>query len=175
MIIKNKTLILPQKLDKSNITGFLKEIALQKSEIVEEIDAGNLEMIDSAGVAFLDKLMEIFTAHSPQIINLNSELFTAHSPQIINLNSELEQSYQTFSSLELPIQLKAKQGNIFILLGENFYAWLESSKQAFYLLADIFYWSFVGVFNKKGQRKGSVTQQGLLIGADALPIILLLS
>ncbi|RLC52610.1 MAG: transporter [Candidatus Cloacimonadota bacterium] len=160
MIIKNKTLILPQKLDKSNITGFLKEIALQKSEIVEEIDAGNLEMIDSAGVAFLDKLMEIFTAHSPQIINLNSEL---------------EQSYQTFSSLELPIQLKAKQGNIFILLGDNFYAWLESSKQAFYLLADVFYWSFVGVFNKKGQRKGSVTQQSLLIGVDALPIILLLS
>ena len=160
MEIRNETLVLPVNLDKTNITGLLQEITLQNLEVVKQIDASQLVKIDSAGVAFLDKLME---------------MFAANSPQIVNLNSEIKQSFQTFSSLDVKKQLKAKQENIFIKVGENLFAWLESSKEACYLIADIFYWSFVGVLNKKGQRKGSVTQQGLLIGVDALPIILLLS
>ena len=160
MEIRNGKLILPASLDKTNIADLLKEIALQESEAVNEIDANKLVAIDSAGVAFIDNLLEIFSAHSPKIINMKAEI---------------EQSYYTFSSSKVQAQPKAKAENIFVKLGDNFFAWLESSREAVYLLADIFYWSFVGIFNKKGQRKGSVIQQGLLIGVDALGIILLLS
>jgi phospholipid/cholesterol/gamma-HCH transport system permease protein len=160
MNIKNNILLLPTNLDKTNVTSLLKEVTLQNEEEVKQIDAGQLVKIDSAGVAFLDKLIEIYSVHSPQIVNLHTEV---------------EQSYQTFSSLEVVKQSKAKQENLFVRIGEYLFAWLESSKQAFYLLADIFYWSFVGIYNKKGQRKGSVVQQGLLIGVDALGIIGLLS
>jgi len=52
---------------------------------------------------------------------------------------------------------------------------LRQSKTNFltllYLVADIFYWSVVGLFRRRGQRKGSFVQQSLLIGVDALAIV----
>ncbi|HOD53596.1 MAG TPA: ABC transporter permease, partial [Candidatus Cloacimonadota bacterium] len=55
---------------------------------------------------------------------------------------------------------------------------INFSKELFEMLvltSDIVYWSIVGIWNKRGQRKGSLIQQGVLIGVDALPIVALLS
>jgi len=44
-----------------------------------------------------------------------------------------------------------------------------------YLASDTIWWSISGLVNKKGRRKGSVTEQAILIGLDAMPIVALLS
>jgi phospholipid/cholesterol/gamma-HCH transport system permease protein len=43
------------------------------------------------------------------------------------------------------------------------------------LASEIYYWSFIGLLNHKGQRKGSLVQQAALLGSQALPIVALLS
>ena len=43
------------------------------------------------------------------------------------------------------------------------------------MIADIFYWSLYGLFNRKGQREGAFTQQSVLIGADSVKIVATLS
>ena len=65
--------------------------------------------------------------------------------------------------------------NIFVQLGGALYNWKNSFLEGLILTSEIAYWSFVGIFNKKGQRKHSVIQQSILIGVDALGIISLLS
>lgn len=60
----------------------------------------------------------------------------------------------------------------FVLKFEDFFSQMKS---VVILSADIFYYSYKAVFNKEGRKKGSVYQQMLLIGNNAVPIIFLLS
>ncbi len=43
------------------------------------------------------------------------------------------------------------------------------------LCSELAWWSLAGLFDKKGQRKGSFTAQGVLLGYNALPVVCLLS
>jgi phospholipid/cholesterol/gamma-HCH transport system permease protein len=101
--------------------------------------------------------------------------FSDFKPELINAADGVQSTINTFSSIRLTSPEKKKTDNIFIRIGGSLFSWFESSKSAFYLVADIYYWSFIGLFDKKGQRKGSVIQQSVLIGVDALGIICLLS
>ncbi|MBN2789540.1 MAG: ABC transporter permease [Candidatus Delongbacteria bacterium] len=56
-----------------------------------------------------------------------------------------------------------------------FYSFLEQIRSFIILSADVFYYSIRSVFNKNGRRKGSVYEQILLIGNNAVPIVFLLA
>jgi phospholipid/cholesterol/gamma-HCH transport system permease protein len=59
-----------------------------------------------------------------------------------------------------------------VLTVEDFFSQMKSF---IILSADVFYYSFRAIFNKEGRKQGSVYQQMLLMGNNAVPIIFLLS
>jgi len=136
--------------------GFLK----LKTRDIFSLDLKEVTKIDSAGVAFIDEML------------LQLELDPTDS---LLMNEMVNIAFNTFTSVKLkPIKTKSKL-DFFTKLGSGSVNFFESVRDGIYLIADISYWSFVGIFDKKGQRKGSVIQQALFIGVDALGIILLLS
>ncbi len=157
---QNSILTFSGEISKFNIPDL--NSAYQKIKILrlERIDLQNVEQIDSAGVAFLDKLILEFSDFKPELVNATESV---------------QNTINTFSSLQIPIPVKKKTDNIFIQVGGGIYDFLGTASSAIYLVSDIFYWSFVGLVDKRGQRKGSVVQQSVLIGVDALGIICLLS
>lgn len=160
MEYKDKTLFLEGDITKFTATALLAEFSKSKILEVEFIDLQNVKSIDSAGVIFIDE------------IKLKLKDF---SPQLINVAEEINASIETFSSEKISEPEPSEKANIFVMLGASLYTWLDNFKDAMYLSADIAYWSFIGIFNRKGQRKGSIIQQSLLIGVDAIGIIGLLS
>ena len=160
MEYKDKTLFLEGDVTKFTTTDLLAEFSRIKISEIEFIDLQKVKSIDSAGVAFIDELKFKLKDFSPQLINVAEDI-----------NASLE----TFSAEKMPEPKPAEKANIFVMLGASLYNWLDNFKDAMYLSADIVYWSFIGIFDRKGQRKGSVIQQSILIGVDALGIIGLLS
>ena len=160
MKYENQTLFLERELTKFTVPDLLHELSQYKGKKISTIDLLKVSSIDSAGVAFLDEL----------VFNLQE-----FKPQLVNMNDIVESAVSTFSSLSLKKFVLGKKDNSFILIGEGLLRWRDSTRDAIYLIADIFYWSFVGLFNRKGQRQGSIIQQSLIIGVDAVGIIALLS
>ncbi|MBC8181260.1 MlaE family lipid ABC transporter permease subunit [candidate division KSB1 bacterium] len=122
-------------------------------------DLSEVRSIDSAGISFLD---EIKISNPDKI-------------QIINIPTNVEKAIQSFSSQTTPIKKTISKPILFEWMGEKFYRSLEKFIKVLYLTTDIFYWSVVGLFRRKGQREGSFIQQSLLIGVDALLIVGLIS
>ncbi|MBC8416395.1 MAG: MlaE family lipid ABC transporter permease subunit [Candidatus Cloacimonetes bacterium] len=160
MKYENQTLFLDGKLTKFTVPDLLHELSQYKGKKISTIDLSEVSSIDSAGVAFLDEL----------VLNLHK-----FKPQLANMNEIVESAVSTFTSLSLKKPVPGRKDNFFILIGEGLLRWRDSTRDAIYLIADIFYWSFVGLFNRKGQRQGSIIQQSLIIGVDAVGIIALLS
>ncbi len=160
MKYENQILFLDGKLTKFTVPGLLHELSQYKGNKIRTIDLSGVSSIDSAGIAFLDELV------------LNLQEF---KPQLVNMTEIVESAVSTFTSLSLKKSVPGRKDNFFILIGDGLLRWRDSTRDAIYLVADIFYWSFVGLFNRKGQRKGSVIQQSLIIGVDAGGIIALLS
>ena len=160
MKYENKILFLERELTKFTVPDLLHELSYYKGKEISTIDLSEVSSIDSAGTAFLDELV------------LNLQEF---NPRIVNKNKIVENAISTFTSLSLKKSISPQKDNFFISVGEGLLRFRDSIGDAIYLVADIFYWSSVGLFNKKGQRKGSIIQQSLLLGVDAVGIIALLS
>lgn len=160
MEYKLQKLLFDGELTKHTVPSLLNEFSQHKEQTITSFDLQKVSKIDSAGVALIDELLE----------QLDLE-----PKESLSMNDQVESAYNTFSSAKLSsIDQKAKL-DFFTMCGSGAVSFLRSIKDGFYLIADIFYWSFIGIFNKKGQRKGSVIQQSLFIGVDALGIIALLS
>lgn len=161
MQVKNKTLFINrEELTKFTVPELWKELNDLPIESISKIDLSEIKVIDSAGVAFLD---EILTK------------FKQFSPQIVNASDEISKSIKTFSSINLEIAKPPIPENLFIRIGSAFYKFLKRLGDGLILTADIAFWSFLGIFDRRGQRKGAVVKQSLLIGVDALGIVALLS
>ena len=160
MKYENQILFLDGELTKFTVPDLLHELSQYEGKKISTIDLSEVSSIDSAGVAFLDEL----------VLNLHK-----FKPQLANMNEIVESAVSTFTSLSLKKPVPGRKDNFFILIGEGLLRWRDSTRDAIYLIADIFYWSFVGLFNRKGQRQGSIIQQSLIIGVDAVGIIALLS
>ncbi|MCC7430781.1 MlaE family lipid ABC transporter permease subunit [bacterium] len=139
-------------------TNLLKEKV--KGSLV--FDFAKLEKIDSSGVACIDEIQSLAQAKQVKI-------------KIINSKDEVLKIIQTFTFTQKTTEITTEKTTIFEALGENFLVFWQSLKDLLYLVSDIFYWSIVGVFDKKGQRKGSFIQQSILIGVNSLPILSLIS
>ncbi len=158
MKFEDKTLYLEGELTIKTVNSLIKEYRNFSGQDVGVIDLGAVVKTDSAGIAFIDT-----------IITEND------SPEIVGISKELEYTHKTFSSVALETEQQIVKKNIFVRLGEFIYDLILASKNALYIIADIFFWSFIGIYNRKGQRKESVFHQILLIGVNAVGIIGLLS
>lgn len=125
------------------------------------IDLTGIKSIDSAGVAFLDQLQEKFAAKGALLLK--------------GANPDVQAVIDTFSSLKLPEPVPFPHMGYFEKLGTSVVDFGASFYQALLLASEIYYWSLVGLFSHKGQRKGTFIQQAALLGSQALPIVALLS
>ncbi len=160
MYLENKTLFFDGSLTRFNVTGLLHKIEEFKDREIKFLDLSKVSNIDSAGVAFLDELMILFREYTPHLLNASESVDT---------------TIKMFSSMNITPIVPSEGLNFFTKIGDSLFRWRESIIRGFYLTADIFFWSFVCIFKKKGMRKGSVISQSILIGVDALWIIGLLS
>ncbi|MCK9309324.1 MAG: MlaE family lipid ABC transporter permease subunit [Candidatus Cloacimonetes bacterium] len=125
------------------------------------IDLTGVSGIDNAGVAYLDAIQIKYASQGVLLIKGASD--------------EIQEIITTFSSLKLPVPEPIVNIGFFENIGNSVIVAYESMYQAMLLASEIYYWSFVGIFNHKGQRKGSLVQQATLLGSQALPIVALLS
>ncbi len=134
---------------------------LVRQRKVTELDPSGIERIDSAGVAFVEDL--ILSCSSRGSLN------------IFPARPEIQAVMDTFRSIGLPEVPPPERKGFFELLGGGVLDRLASFGRAVALASEICYWSAVGLFDRSRQRPGVVTQQALLLGNNALPIIALLS
>lgn len=161
-IIEEKCLIFKTDLLKSSVPQLYQVIFKENLSTITHIDLAQVSQIDSAGVAFLDELI-LFQEKNNQAV------------QIKNANETLASAIQIFNSRTLPESPKPAFEGIFEKTGSMLVSFWKEMIDMLYLTSDIVYWSIVGLYDKRGQRKGTLTQQGVLIGVDALPIVSLLS
>jgi phospholipid/cholesterol/gamma-HCH transport system permease protein len=160
--IVNNVLYLDGDLLSSNVSGYLRELQGQiKKQTLSMIDLSGVSSIDSSGVAFLDEL------HS-QLGSKGILLLSGAKP-------EIQSVIDTFTSLKLPLPKQEQKAGYFEHIGATVLDSAANIYQATLLASEIYYWSLIGLFNRKGQRKGTFIQQAELLGAQALPIVALLS
>lgn len=158
MQIENKTLFLSGNLDKLTVPKLMKKLRNMKAGSIETIDLKEVEEIDSSGIVCLEHIQKQFT-----------------ESKLVQIPKNIRETLSAFEGKSETTVEKPNDPGFFERLGGLVYDILGNSKEVIFLVSDILYWSFAGIFNKKGQRKESVIQQSLLIGVDAVPIIGLLS
>jgi phospholipid/cholesterol/gamma-HCH transport system permease protein len=129
-----------------------------------QIDLNSLTLIDSAGVAFLQHIVQVFEKEKREV-------------ELINIPVKIETIIETFSATLPQGTSEPKQKNIFEKIGDHVYHFMNVIfRNYMYLLADLSYWSLVDLTKgKKAHRKGEVINQAVLIGVNAVPIIGLIS
>jgi phospholipid/cholesterol/gamma-HCH transport system permease protein len=131
-----------------------------RSEIM--IDLSGVTSIDSAGVALLDEIKSKFSLKAIDI-------------RLLNVPPKIQEAIDSFSTDQLPAETISSKASFFESVGEYALRMNKSFMGLLYLVADIFYWSIVGLLQRKGQREGSFIQQSVLIGVNALSIVGLIS
>jgi phospholipid/cholesterol/gamma-HCH transport system permease protein len=126
------------------------------------VDLSGVSAIDSAGVAFLDDLKEQAAAKKCELD------FEKASPDV-------QKSIDTFSLKRIEQPEPQTGQSVFEKMGN----WGVKSWHRFlkllYLVADTFYFTFVGLVRKKGMRQGEFINQCIIIGMNAFPIVALIS
>lgn len=154
--IENSTLFLAGQLNTKTIS---KNALSIKQQSYTKISLKNLTALDTAGVAFIDFLRQ----------KQNQVAISDFG------NPSNENTYNYFSSIKIEDQPKPKVPGFFESIGNAFYSAKTQSFKVLLLTSEILWWGVAGIFNKKTRRKGSVIQQGILLGVDSLFIVLLLS
>ncbi|MFZ5518360.1 MAG: ABC transporter permease [Candidatus Zhuqueibacterota bacterium] len=161
----NKTLFLRGELITESVTSALASIThvLQSlREDVLEIDLSEVTNIDSAGVALLDEIK-------------TTAISSGLSVQFIRIPEKIDKAIASFSTEGHPISATQETPLFLERMGEGVYAFSKKAMDLLYLTADIFYWSIIGLVDRKGQRAGSFVQQSVLIGVNAFQIVGLIS
>lgn len=156
---------LPEQINHSLIKDLQKEIAPYKSKKFEGqsvwLDFSNTKQLDSAVAVFLHRLKEDFKKQ-------NIELCW------INTSEEVEKSLKLFSPLARA-KLEAKRKNFFETIGELGYNLFNQFVESIFLFSNIGFWAIVSFFKPGMRRKGEIANQGVLIGVNALPIVVLIA
>ncbi|MCF7885770.1 MAG: ABC transporter permease [Candidatus Marinimicrobia bacterium] len=160
MEISKKTIYLEDNLTKETVKNLYTNFKERPDNInIQKIDLNLVQTIDSAGVAFLDIIKD--TSH--------------YQPVLINADQNLLDTIDTFSVKSEKIPEKKRRPGFFENFGDSFLNSTNSFVASLYLTADIFYWTLRDLFSSKHRREGSIIQQSILIGVNAVGIIGLLS
>lgn len=145
-----------------------KDILLSKLHSYQDeklqIDLSRLNIIDSAGVAYLQHIKHILDEKNKKV-------------EIINIPEKIGVVIETFSAFLPKGLVEPDRENIFEKIGGHSYHFFNVVLRNYiYLMADLLYWSVVDFFTRrKTHRKGEVINQSVLIGVNAVPIIGLIS
>ena len=127
------------------------------------LDLAEVEQLDTAGVAYLDGIRSRIEANglACRIENAGEksrtlEIFSSRKFETAGVLPEAKET--AFEAL----------GSLAVRIGGNIH-------QFFLLLADTFYYAIIGLFNRRGMRKGDFVNQSILIGMNSLPIVGLIS
>lgn len=165
--LKDDVLHLEDNLLKGNVPELYNQLFSSKYSkelsAINYINGSKVKDIDSAGVALLDEIFEFN----------KTDAFFSDFLRFFSSNNITKINTFTTNSLGEAVQVT---GVSFLeSIGDFFFRYIHKVFEMMVLTSDIFYWSVVALWNRRGQRKGSLTQQGVLIGVDALPIVSLLS
>ncbi len=148
-------------LNRQLIPKLQKEAAASRLKGVKSLDMSGVTSLDSAAVAFLECLRDDLKKNYPEL-------------KLIYPEAHLLRVMQTFEdekiSLPVPESPKFLEG-----IGQKVEDALLELKDAFILCSELTWWSLLGLFDQKGQKKGSFTAAGILLGYNALPVVALLS
>lgn len=129
---------------------------------IHSIDLSGITGMDSAGVCGLEELLAMLGKRFPDL-------------DIIPPDARLQQVMETFGSEHLPQVPVPRKAGFFERAGQTAIEKMNVTLEALIMASEVFYWSIRGMFDHSGRRKGSVAQQGLLLGYKALPVVGLLS
>jgi phospholipid/cholesterol/gamma-HCH transport system permease protein len=166
----NESVVLKGIIDKDTIPQLWFDFkSITDLSSLSRIELSEVLTVDSAGVAFIEEVAyELKKKNESLKEHKLEDIFMNPSPQILD-------SLRIFSQEKLPVRPRFKQVGYFEGLGDTFIESKSGFVEMLVLSSEIFYWSIVGLWKKKGARKGSLIQQAGLIGVDSVPIIFLLS
>jgi len=124
-----------------------------------EVDLSSLEHIDSGGAALLDEMAERGRGGGAEV------RFTGASEEVTEIR-------RVFSAGASSGAVGHKRMGMLERWGEWGCGTWVGFKAFTFLAADVFYWGAVGLFTRRGTRKGAFVTQALLIGVDALPVVI---
>lgn len=158
----DKTLYLGGDLTAQTIPRIQKEVfRILQGGKVHTLDPSGIDKIDSAGAAFWEEII-IKASEKGELT-------------ILPAHPGVQEVIDTFRSLELQKVPRPRNPGFLENLGEALLKFLGGFKEALYVASEVFYWSIVGIFNRKAARKGSLAHQCILLGQNAVPIVSLLS
>jgi phospholipid/cholesterol/gamma-HCH transport system permease protein len=161
--LKSNTLFIKGNLVFPTVSDYWEQAELIiRQDKPDAIDISAVDALDSAGVAFLETLQEVLETHGIRI-------------RIVGASLNHQAVLKTFSSRDILPELVPERPGYFEQLGDNFLRFFSDLQAVLVMAADVFYWAMVGLFNFRGQRKGSFVNQAYVLGFQALPVVSLLS
>jgi phospholipid/cholesterol/gamma-HCH transport system permease protein len=148
-----KTIILPQKIDRSWVEEKADVILSYKNEMY--IDAAQTVSSDSAGSAFL------------KVAAKNKNL------RIINANGEIKKLLQSAEIFR--VEKKTQNSNVVENIGASAQKSFEELSAALVVLVEMVYWGTFGLLHKKDFRKGVLGEQMYNLGYGAIAITCVLT
>lgn len=166
--LKESTVFFEGSIDKFTVPYLDRSLQRTKDFTgIKEIDLSKVTSMDSAGSILIQELAKTIKAANDLDIP-ETEIYKNYPQDIAHI-------FEIFSLQKVKeISLPWKE-SFFEKLGDTVSSFGTALLYAFVLAADIFYWAIAGIWKRKGARKGSFIQQSLLIGAEAIPIVGLLS
>ncbi len=164
--IQDNTLYIPKQLGLEQVADFVnkipKEIRKRKPKgFIFNLD--ELQNIDSAGV----------TALSYVIDKLEESRITIRKE---GGSKEILEKIELFSTKKIDKSVTSTKVGFFESVGDSVYNFFSNYLMEFLsLAADVFYWAVAGFFNTKSRRKGEIVNQSVLIGVNAVLIVVLMS
>jgi len=133
------------------------------SENELKIDLSAVTKMDSAGVVFLDHIQKMLPKKNINVI-------------ISGASEKIQNIISTFAVPGKLTKEEIERTGLFERIGRKTYDFRQNVVGDYiYLMADLAYWTFVGLFKRRSQRKGEVVNQAINIGVNALPLVALIS
>ncbi len=127
------------------------------------LDLGEVEALDSAGVAVLAESLELAAKRSCTL-------------ELVRVSDAAMRTLRMFRFRDDRSELSVDRTGLLETLGEGLLTSLSSAQRLFVLMADTFYWAVFGPFaGGRGAPKGELTRQAILLGSRAFGIVSLLA
>jgi phospholipid/cholesterol/gamma-HCH transport system permease protein len=127
------------------------------------LDLGQVDLLDSAGVAILAESLELAAKRGCTM-------------ELVRVSAPAQRTLEMFRFADEVDAAPAESGRLLQGLGEWLISTLSSTQRLFLLMADTFYWALIGPFSSgRGAPKGELTRQTILLGSKAFGIVALMA
>jgi phospholipid/cholesterol/gamma-HCH transport system permease protein len=136
---------------------------LPRGEARVGLDLGEVEHLDSAGVACLAESLALARERSCRL-------------ELVRVSEAARQTLALFRLADEPPLAHRERPEFLLQLGDWLLGWWAGTKRIVLLMADLFFWAVAGPFlGGRGAPVAEVTRQAILLGANAFGIVALLA